>query len=123
MAKDLKISNDSYFSDWMKRIKLRIRESQLKAAVRVNTELLRLYWDLGKDIVQRASAFLLLKDSKASFTIEGESPKSKRAARWGTAIGQAGLNDLSKEELTRLQQLVIENTRFVQMGLRKRVLS
>lgn len=53
MAKDLKISNDSYFGDWMKRIKLRIRESQLKAAVRVNTELLRLYWDLGKDIVQR----------------------------------------------------------------------
>ncbi|MEY4144954.1 MAG: hypothetical protein RLZZ335_806 [Bacteroidota bacterium] len=73
-----------------------------------------------KDIIQRASAFLLLKDSKASFTIEGESPKSKRAARWGTAIGQAGLNDLSKEELIRLQQLVIENTRFVQMGLRKK---
>lgn len=73
-----------------------------------------------KDIIQRASAFLLLKDSKASFTIEGESPKSKRAARWGTAIGQAGVNDLSKEELIRLQQLVIENTRFVQMGLRKK---
>lgn len=71
-----------------------------------------------KDIIQRASAFLLLKDSKASFTIEGESPKSKRAARWGSAIGQAGLNDLSKEELIRLQHLVIENTRFVQMGLR-----
>lgn len=73
-----------------------------------------------KDIIQRASAFLLLKDSKASFTIEGESPKSKRAVRWGTAIGQAGFNDLSKEELIRLQQLVIENTRFVQMGLRKK---
>ena len=73
-----------------------------------------------KDIIQRASAFWLLKDSKASFTIEGESPTSKRAVRWGTAIGQAGLNDLSKEELIRLQQLVIENTRFVQMGLRKK---
>jgi Fic family protein len=73
-----------------------------------------------KDIIQRASAFLLLKDSKASFTIEGESPKSKRAARWGTAIGQAGVNDLSREELIRLQQLVIENTRFVDMGFRKK---
>ena len=71
-----------------------------------------------KDIIQRASAFLLLKDSKASFTIEGESPKSKRAARWGAAIGQAGLNDLTKEELIRLQSLVIENSRFVQMGFR-----
>ncbi len=71
-----------------------------------------------KDILQRASAFLLLKDSKASFTIEGESPKSKRAARWGQAIGQAGMTDLSKEELIRLQQLVIENPRFVDMGFR-----
>lgn len=73
-----------------------------------------------KDIIQRASAFLLLKDSKASFTIEGESPKSNRAARWSTAIGQAGVNDLTKEELIRLQQLVIENTRFVDMGFRKK---
>jgi len=72
-----------------------------------------------KDILQRASAFLLLKDSKASFNIEGESPKSKRAARWGQAIGQAGANDLSKEELIRLQQIVIENSRFINMGFRK----
>ncbi len=75
---------------------------------------------LQKDILQRASAFLLLKDSKASFTIEGESPKSKRAARWGQAIGQAGTKDLSKEELLRLQQIVIENARFIDMGLRKK---
>lgn len=73
---------------------------------------------VGKDILQRASAFLLLKDSKASFTIEGESPKSKRAARWGNAIGQAGLNELTKDELVRLQDLVIENGRFIHMGLR-----
>ncbi len=73
---------------------------------------------IGKDILQKASAFLLLKDSKASFTIEGESPKSKRAARWGSAIGQAGLNELTKEELDRLQDLVIANSRFIHMGLR-----
>ena len=73
-----------------------------------------------KDIIQRASAFLLLKDSKASFTIEGESPKSKRAARWGVAIGQAGVNELTEKELIRLQQLVIENSRFVDMGFREK---
>lgn len=72
-----------------------------------------------KEVLQRAAAFLLLKDSRASFTIEGESPKSKRAQRWGQAIGQAGLRDLSEEELLRLQQLVIESTRFVQMGYRQ----
>lgn len=73
-----------------------------------------------KDVLQRTSAFLLLKDSKASFTIEGESPRSKRAARWGQVIGQAGLRDLSKEELLRLQQVVIENSRFVDMGFRSK---
>ena len=73
-----------------------------------------------KEIIQRASGFLLLKDSKASFSIEGESPKSKRAARWGQAIGQAGVRDLTGEELLRLQQIVIENTRFVDMGFREK---
>lgn len=73
-----------------------------------------------KSILLRASAFLLLKDSKASFSIEGESPKSKRAARWGKAIGQAGMKDLSHEEFVRLQQIVIENPRFLDMGYRKK---
>ena len=53
LSKDLKIFNDSYFKEWIKSIKQRIKQSQLKAAVRVNTELLLLYWDIGKDIVQR----------------------------------------------------------------------
>jgi Fic family protein len=75
---------------------------------------------LRKDVLQRAAAFLLLKDSKASFTIEGESPKSKRAARWGSAIGQAGTKNLSKEEIIRLQQIVIENDRFIEMGFREK---
>lgn len=73
-----------------------------------------------KSILLRASAFLLLKDSKASFSIEGESPKSTRAARWGQAIGQAGMKDLSHEEFVRLQQIVIENPRFLDMGYRKK---
>ncbi|MEH0152856.1 Fic family protein [Limibacter armeniacum] len=76
--------------------------------------------NIRKDILQRASAFLLLKDSKASFSIEGENPKSKRAARWGQAIGQAGSKDLNVEEVIRLQQIVIENARFVTIGLRQK---
>ena len=73
-----------------------------------------------KDILLRTSAFLLLKDSKASFTIEGETPTQNRALRWGKAIGQAGSKPLSKDELLRLQQIVIENSRFVDMGFRKK---
>jgi len=76
--------------------------------------------NIQKDILQRASSFLLLKDSKASFSIEGESPKSRRAARWGQVIGQAGVNDLSKDELIRLQQVVITGSRFLDMGFRKK---
>ncbi|MCF8241369.1 MAG: Fic family protein [Melioribacteraceae bacterium] len=72
-----------------------------------------------KDILLRASAFLLLKDSKASFNIEGETPLHNRALRWGRAIGQAGKSNLTKNELLRLQQIVIENDRFVNMGFRK----
>jgi hypothetical protein len=71
-----------------------------------------------RDVLQRASSYLLLKDSKASFTIEGENPRNNRAARWGMAIGQAGKNELNIAELNRLQQLVIENGRFLEMGIR-----
>lgn len=73
-----------------------------------------------KDILQRASSFLLFQDSKASFTIEGESPKSSRATRWGQAIGQAGKHPLSSAELLRLQQIVISDQRFVKLGYREK---
>lgn len=71
-----------------------------------------------KDVLQRTSAFLLLKDSKASYIIEGETPSGSRAVRWGKAIGKAGSKPLTREELMRLQQIVIGNSRFVKMGFR-----
>jgi predicted nuclease of restriction endonuclease-like (RecB) superfamily len=42
------------FKGWVAELKSRIRQSQLKAAVKVNSELLRLYWTLGRDIVERS---------------------------------------------------------------------
>lgn len=71
------------------------------------------------DVLARAAAFLLLKDSRASFEIEGEHPGKNRTERWGRAISQAGFYPLSLEELLRLQKIVIEDQRFVPMGLRK----
>ena len=44
---------DTNYKQWLTDLKSRIRRSQIKAAVKVNTELLRLYWDLGRDIVAR----------------------------------------------------------------------
>lgn len=71
-----------------------------------------------KDVMQRAASFLLLKDSKASFTIEGENPGTNRALRWGKAIGEAGKNPLTKKELLRLQEIIIESKRFTKLGFR-----
>lgn len=71
------------------------------------------------DLLARAAAFLLLKDSKASYAIEGETPTHNRAERWGRAIGQAGQHRLTPKEFTRLQDIVIEDKRFVKMGWRR----
>lgn len=71
------------------------------------------------DILGRAAAFMLLKDSRASFAIEGEKAGKNRTERWGKAIGQAGTIPISLKELLRLQQIVIGDSRFVKLGFRK----
>ena len=38
---------------WIADIKARVRNAQIKAALSVNTELLKLYWSIGADIVAR----------------------------------------------------------------------
>lgn len=74
---------------------------------------------LDKDLVRRTAAFLLLKDSKASFAIEGEYPPDIRARNWGKAIGQAGKNPLTIEEIERLQELIFGAKTLKEMGIRK----
>ncbi|KAA6346697.1 hypothetical protein EZS27_005781 [termite gut metagenome] len=44
---------DSEYKAWLKDLKSRIRQSQIKAIIKVNDELLHLYWDLGHDIIVR----------------------------------------------------------------------
>lgn len=70
------------------------------------------------DLLSRAAAFLLLKDSKASYTIEGDTPPHSRIERWGRIIGEAGKRKLSIAELEHLQQMVITDNRFIEPGLR-----
>lgn len=71
------------------------------------------------DLLSRAAAFLLLKDSKASYTIEGETPPHSRIERWGRIIGEAGNRILSIEELEHLQNQVIADSCFIEPGLRQ----
>jgi hypothetical protein len=70
------------------------------------------------DLIARAAAFLLVKDSKSSYVIEGERPPQDRIQRWGRAIGEAGRAPLDESELLRLQRIVIGDARFVRLGLR-----
>ena len=51
MVHSLKILDKDY-KQWVKQIAVRYRGSQIKAAIKVNTEQLRFYWQLGKDIVE-----------------------------------------------------------------------
>lgn len=74
--------------------------------------------DVPRDLLARTAAFLLLKDSKSSYAIEGEHPPQDRIQRWGRAIGEAGRNPLDFDELFRLQKIVIGDTRFVHLGIR-----
>ncbi len=71
-----------------------------------------------EDLLSRAAAFLLLKDSKASHTIEGEAPPHNRIERWGKIIGEAGQRKVSIEELEYLQQVIIADNRFTVSGCR-----
>lgn len=41
------------YAEWLKSLSQRFRQSQIKAAIKVNRELLRFYWSLGQDIVER----------------------------------------------------------------------
>ena len=71
-----------------------------------------------RDLLARTAAFLLLKDSKSSFAIEGEHPPQDRIQRWARAIGQAGQQPIDHDELLRLQRIVIGDARFVHLGVR-----
>ena len=46
------IKTNAKYRNWIKDVSKRFRQSQLKAAVKVNSEMLRFYWELGRDIAE-----------------------------------------------------------------------
>ena len=50
VSRDMMTSDEGYVQ-WMADIKQRFRQSQVKAAVRVNTAMLEFYWSVGRDLV------------------------------------------------------------------------
>ncbi|MCF0162696.1 MAG: DUF1016 domain-containing protein, partial [Fusobacterium necrophorum] len=46
-------TNDKEYKQFFIELKEKVKNSQLKAAVKVNYELLNLYWELGKEITEK----------------------------------------------------------------------
>lgn len=74
MTKNISKLNISEYTKWFKELKDKVRKAQLKAGIAVNSALLELYWDIGKEIVE--------KQEKAS---------------WGTAVVEKLAVDLKHE--------------------------
>ncbi len=54
--KNKNLTGNKDYCLWLQDIKTRVRQAQLKAAVRVNSFLLEFYWSLGADIVEKQKA-------------------------------------------------------------------
>ena len=72
--KELSITTDSEYKKLLSELKEKVRSSQLKAAIKVNYELLDLYWTLGEYIV-----------------------KNQEQHSWGDAFIKSLAKDLQKE--------------------------
>ena len=44
---------DKNYINWITEVSNRFKQSQIKAAVKVNDEMLRFYWQLGKDLQEK----------------------------------------------------------------------
>lgn len=45
--------SNSHYKNWIVDLKSKIQQSQIKAAIKVNSALLELYWEMGKEIAER----------------------------------------------------------------------
>ena len=50
---ELKKQFDSEYSKWLVSLKNKIRTTQLKAALSANSEVIRLYWDIGRELYEK----------------------------------------------------------------------
>lgn len=102
---------DDEYKAWIANIKDRIKHSQIKASVKVNYELLDLYWDIGRDIVAKqknakwSDAFLttMSKDLQKTFPdMSGFSVQNLKSIRYWYKFynsDENGLQAVSQMEL------------------------
>ena len=115
------LNSNKQYKLWLKNIKLKIRQTQLNAAMSVNTALLEFYWGLGADIIEKqkastwGSGFLkqLSKDLMVEFPdMKGFSLRNLKYIRqWyqfyncKRAIGQQAVAQLTKLPISKLMQI------------------
>lgn len=102
---------DDEYKTWIENLKDRIKHSQIKASVRVNYEMLDLYWDIGRDIVSKqknakwGEAFLatMSKDLRKTFPdMAGFSVQDLKSIRYWYKFynsNENGLQAVSQMEL------------------------
>ena len=102
---------DDEYKAWIENIKERIKHSQIKASVKVNYELLNLYWDIGRDILSKqknakwGEAFLatMSKDLRKTFpNMLGFSVQNLKSIRYWYKFynsNENGLQPVSQMEL------------------------
>ena len=105
--KELYITSDSEYKKLLSELKEKVRSSQLKAAIKVNYELLDLYWTLGEYIVKNqeqhswGDAFIksLAKDLQKEFPdMKGFSETNIKYIRRWYSFYMKGLQDVAKIE-------------------------
>ncbi len=97
----------------LRALAIRYRQSQIKAAVKVNKEVLRFYWDLGKDIVERdaenhyGSRFYpsLSRDLKEALQTDGFSERNLRYMK--------SFYLLYNEQIVNLPQVVADSEKTI----------
>lgn len=81
--------SDVQYKQWLTDLKSRIRNSQIKAALKVNSELINLYWDLGKEIVSK-----------------------QEQSQWGDGLIKQLSNDL-QQEFPDMKGFSISNIKYI----------
>ena len=102
--------NTTEYREFIREIKNRIQSAQLKAAVSVNQELLRLYWDLAERIIarQKASAWGDGILGQISHDLQSEFPDMKGFSRRNLELMRqwyrfwSGTNAIAKQAATQL---------------------
>lgn len=110
------IKSDTEYKQWLIDLKKRIKQSQLKAAVKVNSELIGLYWTMGEDIVEKqenakwGDGFInqLSKDLNEEFPdIKGFSKRNLELIRqWYLFYNQK--NSIAKQAVSQLSDINVQ---------------